>query len=74
MNKISEHRNKANYSQAAFSKLIGVTTSTIGNYEQEIRTPPLVTCWKIINAFRCIGIECSFEDIFPNSSTDELKE
>lgn len=75
MNKISEYRNKAKVSQAGLAKTIGVTPSTIGNYEAGIRNINVEMCWKIVKALNQLGAECTFGDVFPDPQEDcETKE
>lgn len=66
MNKISVYRNKAKISQAVLAKAIGVMPSTIGNYESGIRNINVDMCWKIVKALNLLGVECSFNDVFPD--------
>ncbi len=70
MNKISEYRNKAKVSQAGLAKTIGVTPSTIGNYEAGIRNINVEMCWKIVKALNQHGAECTFEHVFPDPKGD----
>ena len=70
MNKISEFRNKANVSQAGLANAIGVTPSTISNYEAGIRNINVEMCWKIVQAFNQFGAKCSFGDVFPEPPSD----
>ncbi len=68
MNRISLFRTQANLSQARLAREVGVTTSTIGNYELGIRNINLGMCWKIVVALHRLGIHCSFEEVFPDPS------
>ena len=65
MNKISEYRNLVNVSQAKLAQEIGVTPSTIGNYESGIRNITVETCWKIVKALNRLGVKCLFTEVFP---------
>ncbi|WGY45059.1 helix-turn-helix transcriptional regulator [Vibrio sp. ABG19] len=78
MNRISEYRNKAKVSQALLAKTVGVTPSSIGNYEAGIRNINVEMCWKIVKALNQLGAECTFGDVFPepqseNSSKDLVR-
>ncbi|NRF28267.1 helix-turn-helix domain-containing protein [Vibrio coralliilyticus] len=66
MNNISFFRNKAKISQSKLSELVGVTPSTIGNYESGIRVVNINMGWKIVNAFQALGLKCQFTQVFPN--------
>lgn len=66
MNKISEYRTKNKISQKQLGAEIGVGASTIGNYEADIRTANTKMAWKIIDALNRLGVNCTFEEVFPN--------
>lgn len=66
MNNISLFRNQAKISQSKLSQMVGVTPSTIGNYESGIRAINISMGWKIVNAFSALGIKCQFTEVFPN--------
>jgi putative transcriptional regulator len=66
MNKIADYRKKAKVSQAKLARLIGITPSTIGNYESGIRNINLDMCWRIVKAINQLGVNCSIEDLFPD--------
>ncbi len=66
MNNISFFRNQAKISQSKLSKMVGVTPSTIGNYESGIRAVNINMGWKIVNAFHALGLKCQFTQVFPN--------
>lgn len=66
MNNISLFRNQAGISQSKLSEMVGVIPSTIGNYESGIRAVNIHMGWKIVNAFKKLGIKCQFTDVFPN--------
>ncbi|UTV28969.1 helix-turn-helix transcriptional regulator [Photobacterium atrarenae] len=70
MNRISDFRDKAKVSQAGLAKVVGVTPSTIGNYESGIRNIKLKMCWKIVKALNALGANCTFEEVFPNPQHD----
>ncbi|WP_273859390.1 helix-turn-helix transcriptional regulator [Photobacterium sp. GSS17] len=70
MNRISDFRNKVKVSQAGLAKVVGVTPSTIGNYESGIRNINIEMCWKIVKALNALGVVCTFEEVFPNPQLD----
>lgn len=70
MNKISEFRNKAKVSQAGLARTVGVTPSTIGNYESGIRNINVEMCWRIVKALNKMGALCAFDEVFPSPKQD----
>ncbi|MEI8598890.1 helix-turn-helix transcriptional regulator [Vibrio sp. M60_M31a] len=44
--------------------MVGVTPSTIGNYESGIRAINISMGWKIVNAFSALGIKCCSQKYF----------
>ncbi len=70
MNRISEYRNKAKVSQASLARAVGVMPSTIGNYESGIRNINVEMCWKIVKALNLLGVQCSFDSVFPDPQNE----
>lgn len=69
MQRIKEVREKGAISARELAVEVGLTSSAIGHYENERRTPDVNMCWKIVKAFNQLGVDCKFTDVFPSPTT-----
>lgn len=63
---IKKIRLKLNLSQKDLADKLGhAGSSTICNYEQNIRFPSVLTAWKLIDICKQSGVVVTLEDIYP---------
>ena len=65
MNQIATMRKKIGVTQTSLAKAIGWGPSRLANYENNIRTPGLNDCRKIVKGLKALGCACSLDDIYP---------
>lgn len=65
-NEIAKYRKQVQFTQEQLGDAAGWSQSRIGNYETGAREPDLDDCWKIVNLFKELGLNLSFEDVFPS--------
>ncbi|MDI9222095.1 helix-turn-helix transcriptional regulator [Pantoea sp. EA-12] len=68
MNQIATLRKQIGVSQACLAKAIGWIPSRLSNYENNLRTPGLEDCRKIVMGLESLGCPCSIDDIYPPTS------
>ena len=59
---IKYYRQKANLTQFELSKLIGVTPSAVGNWEQELHCPSSKNLYKLCHVFKISSDKLVFEN------------
>ena len=72
MNKIKILRTGLGITQSQLAGECGWadSQSRISNYELGLREPKLRECWVIVAAFRNLGGDCNFGDVFPEPEND----
>ena len=67
MHQIKQYREKAGLTQKELGLLVGgLRQSAIGNYENEPRNPSIEIGRAIVRALNERGVNCSFDDVFPD--------
>lgn len=69
MNHIKRLREEAGITQAELRKVLKWSQPRLANYESAIRTPGLEESRKIVAALKQMGVECTLDDVFPDTST-----
>ena len=70
MQRIKEVREAASISASDLAMKLGMTSSAIGHYEKERRTPDITMCWRVVHALNELGASCEFYDVFPDPQSN----
>lgn len=57
---------KVGKSQDELARKVGISQSAINHYANGNRKPSYEMAWKIVEALKSFGAQCSFDDVFPN--------
>lgn len=67
MSALTNARKKAGLTQRDLADRLGLTQGAIAHYEADRRVPRLDICRRIVSALNDHGLECTLEEVFPET-------